>query len=189
MNILIMMLPIFGSILVCWIAALMVISEADKNRLAVESENGRIEFLPNRRSYWGVYVIIAVLSYPVVTGVISEIKAGSGAWLVSLCMGFIMLLLISFPGSIDVTSEGLEQNYWVGRLKRIAWKDVVGFEIDKKGKKVTIRAKNGPKIVHTRQLADRERFVAELEIHCPANSLAGNAKKPVAPPVGKLENS
>ncbi len=189
MNILIMMLPIFGSILVCWIAALMVISEADKNRLAVESKNGRIEFLPNARSYWGVYVIIAVLCYPVVTGVISQIHSGSGAWLVSLCMGFIMLLLISFPGSIDVTSEGVEQNYWVGRRKRLAWRDVVGFEVDKKNKRVTIRAKSGPKIVHTRQLPDRERLMAELEIHCSANQLAGTAKKVVAPPVGKMENS
>jgi hypothetical protein len=129
------------------------------------------------------------LSYPVIAGLISQITSGSGAWLVSLCMGFIVLLLISFPGSIDLTSEGLEQNYWVGRRKRIPWGDVVGFEIDKKGKSVTIRAKNGPKIVHTRQLPDRQRLITELEIHCPANVLAGTAKKPVAPPAGKLENS
>src|SRR5579863_5740353 len=111
MNILVMMLPIFGSILVCWIAALMVISEADKNRSAVEKQSGRIEFVPNRRSYWGIYVIIAVLSYPVIAGVVSQINSGSGVWLVLICMGFIVLLLVSFPGSIDLTSEGLEQNY------------------------------------------------------------------------------
>src|SRR5271166_4253128 len=161
MNILIMLMPILGSILACWIAALMVVSEADKDRPARETASGRIEFLPNRRSYWGVYVMIAVLSYPVVAGVISQITSGTGAWLISLCMGFVLLLLISFPGSIDVTGEGLEQNYWVGRRKRIAWKDVAGFDIDQKGKKVTIRAKNGPKIVHTRQLPDRERFISE----------------------------
>ncbi|MGA7857393.1 MAG: hypothetical protein WCA11_05685 [Terracidiphilus sp.] len=189
MNIFIMILPLFCSIVLCWIAALLVVSEADKDRPARETESGRIEFLPNRRSYWGIYVIIAVLSYPIAAGFISAVGSGTGAWLVSLCMGFILLLLISFPGSIILTAEGLEQNYWVGRRKRIAWNDVVGFEIDKKGKKVTIRAKNGPKIVHTRQLPDRERLMTELEIHCPGNVLAGNAKKPVAPPVGKLENT
>jgi hypothetical protein len=189
MNIFVMLLPILGSILVCWIAALMVISEADRKRPALETGSGRIEFLPNRRSYWGVYLIIAVLSYPVVSGVLSQITSGTGAWLVLVCMGFIMLLLISFPGSIEVTSEGLAQNYWIGRRKRIAWQDVAGFEFNNKRKTVTVRSKSGPKIVHTRQLADRERFIAEVETRCPGELPVAVAKEPSVAPLGKLENS
>ena len=159
--------PFFCVLLVFWIAARLAIADAARNRTAVEKKDGQIEFFPNRQCFWGVYVILAFTSYPILVFIATGFKSPVGLWLVSLCSGCILLLLMSFPGSIYINGDGLEQSHWVGRKRRIQWKQVTWVIIDDKKKRVTVKGSNGHKIVHTRQLPDKARFLAELRTHCP----------------------
>ncbi len=159
--------PFFCVFIVFWIAGRVAVADAASHRTAVQRENGRIDFFPNRQCFWGIYVIFAFISYPILVFVATGFKSPVGLWLISLCSGCILLLLMSFPGSIYITGDGLEQSYWVGSKRRIQWKQVAWIRIDEKKKRVTVKGSNGHKIVHTRQLPDKVRFLAELRRHCP----------------------
>lgn len=169
--------PFFCVLIVFWIAARLAVADAGKNRTAADKENGCIEFFPNRQCFWGIYVLLAFVSYPILVFVATGFKSPVGLWLVSLCSGCILLLLMSFPGSIVINGEGLEQSYWVGSKRRIQWKQVGRISIDDKKMRVTVTALNGHKIVHTRQLPDKARFLAELQTHCPTKMPAESELK------------
>lgn len=167
MNVLKIMGPLLAFILLYWVASRITVSEADKDRQAREIATGRIEFLPNPRGFWGAYVLLGLMSYPVVSLVVSGFNSAIGLWFVAFCLGFMVMFLMVYPGSITASGEGLEQNYWLGSLKRIAWKEVSSISVDDKRKRVTISSARGVKIVHTRQLPDKARLFAELQMHCP----------------------
>jgi len=176
MNLFSVMAPFFALILLFWVATRLVVSDADKHRLANETKDG-IEFLPNPRSYWGFYVIVAMLTYPFVAVLVRGVKNAEDLSVVLLCLGFVLFLLTTFPGSIVATGEGLEQTYWFGGNKRVAWNEISGFEIDRNRKRVIVKAKNGAKIVHTRQLPDKNRIIGEIEMHCPGKLPADAAQQ------------
>jgi hypothetical protein len=75
-------------------------------------------------------------------------------------------LILDLPASIVVSAEGLEQIYWFRRRKRIRWNDIVEIESGQKDGTVTITSADGTKIVHSRFLADRRRFLLELKQYC-----------------------
>jgi hypothetical protein len=160
--------PFFCVLAVFWVAARLAVSDAAKGRTVRERGDGAIEFHVNRQNFWGVYVILSLTSYPVLVFVLSGFQAAFGLWLVSLCSGCVLLLLMSFPGTIVVNDKGLKQSYFVGRPRQIQWKQVAWIITDKKKKTVTIKGLHGTKVVHTRQLPDKARFLAELQTHCPA---------------------
>ena len=99
-------------------------------------------------------------------------------------------MLFEFPGSVVVTGDGLEQIYWFWRNKHIRWNDIVEIESGQKDRTVTITSANGTKIVHSRFLADRPRFLLELKEHCgeelppdfPANRSRANKECRVSTP-------
>lgn len=178
MNVLSVMAPFFALILLFWFATRLVVGDADTNRMAKETNDG-IEFLPNPRSYWGLYIIVAMLVYPLIADTVRGFKIAQDLPVVSLCLGFVLFLLTTFPGSIVANDEGLLQTYWFGGNKRVAWNNVSGFEIDRKRKRVIVKARNGAKIVHTRQLPDKNRIIGEIEMHCPGQ-LPADAKQQLA---------
>ena len=81
--------PFFCVLIVFWIAARVAVADAAKDRTATERENGRIEFFPNRQCFWGIYVILAFISYPILVFIATGFKSPVGLWLVSLCSGCI----------------------------------------------------------------------------------------------------
>ncbi|HSZ16549.1 MAG TPA: hypothetical protein VK764_05575 [Terracidiphilus sp.] len=164
MNLMGMFLPFMGAFVVLLVLSRLIVSAADEERKALETENGRLEFNPNRRGYWGVYLFIACLGYVVLASFLNGIKSGIAP--AFFCAGFIALLLLAFPGSVIVDKNGLGQIYWLRGEKRIAWSDVSKVSLDEKKREVTIVGKFGTKIVHTRQLPDRERLLQELKSHC-----------------------
>ena len=166
MNLIGYMCFFFGLILLLWIASRMVISDADEGRAAKESP-GLVEFFPNRRAYWGVYIIVAVMLYPVGGTAIAGIHTLADLSVPAFCLAFILFLLAAYPGTIYLREDAMEQTYWFGRRKHIGWKDVRSITIDEKRKRVTIAGTNGAKIVHTRQLPDKARLLAELTARCP----------------------
>lgn len=168
--------PLVAFILLYLVASWLTISTADKERQARETARGP-EFEPNHRSFWGAYMLLAIMSYPVVSLAVSGFNSTISLWFVGFCILFMFLLLVAYPGSITATGEGLEQRFWLGRLKRIAWKDVANISVDEKKKRVTIASTQRVKIVHARQLPDKARLFAELQSHCPDKMPAPAAQK------------
>jgi hypothetical protein len=166
-NLLFIFLPIFGSIVLVWVLSLLIVSEADSARQAVETADGRIEFAPDRRNYIAVYLLVAFLAYLGIIQLIRAFRDPMALIGVVLWPGLALILLAAFPGKILAGKDGLEQVYWLWKNKRIEWQDVAGVTVEEAKRIVTIRSKSGTTIAHRRQLADRARLMAEIEKYCP----------------------
>lgn len=128
--------------------------------------DGRVEFPPSSFAAAAWLAIVA----PSVLAAIGAWRHGlheprdfwttAGVWLIAF------LEIVSFPGTIVVTRDGLEQVYWLQWNRCIRWSDIVEIKTGKGGGTVSITSTEGTKIVHTGQLADRPRLLLELKRHC-----------------------
>jgi hypothetical protein len=160
-------LPFLSVILLLLVLSRLIVREAGASRQAEELSGGTLEFAPNQSAFWGVYLFIACLAFLVIESIVGLIETGNGLVPAVLCIGFILLLLSSFPGSIIADSNGLAQSYWLTGSRRIPWDDVWSVSVEEKRGRITIQSKHSTKIVHTRQLPDRTRLLSELQSHCP----------------------
>lgn len=165
MDLLGMFLPLIFAALVLLVLATLIVSGADVNRTAPETDGGKIQFLPNRRSYFGVYLFVGFLSYVAIVSVFNGLRSQSDLISPLSCIGFVAMMLAAFPASIVADENGIEQVYWLRSTKRIAWNDISSVEVNEKKREIKIKSKSGVKIVHSRQLPDRARFLSELEKH------------------------
>jgi hypothetical protein len=92
---------------------------------------------------------------------ISQLKGSRGRPLdliIAASLGIVAILIIfTFPVTIVVTDNGLEQIPWLWKKKQIRWADIVEINTGEKRRTVTITGADGTKIVHSRQLPDRSR--------------------------------
>jgi hypothetical protein len=148
-----------------WIAWI-VFGPGGKRRSARILDDGRVEFAP----HWLIICVWLFLIGSAAWPSTSELMHNRGhAWnfIILVSLGLAALgMLFEFPGSVAVTGDGLEQVYWFWRNKRIRWNDIVEIESGPKDRTVTITSANGTRIVHSRFLADRQRFLLELKEHC-----------------------
>lgn len=165
MEFLKLLIPFAAMMSVLLVLARLIAGKADKNRSAEESERGRIQFTPNRRSYWGVYLFIACFGFVAIASLVQGHGANGSLAVPAAALGFILLLLMAFPATIVVDEQGIEQIFWLRGRKRIAWKEVATIALNEKSGEVKITGKNGVKILHTRQLPDHARLVSELDKH------------------------
>jgi hypothetical protein len=92
--------------------------------------------------------------------------------MMAIVFGMLLLMIVfTFPDTITATENGLDQISWLWKHRRIRWSDIVEIRVG--GGMVTISGADGTKIVHTRQLPDRERFMAEIRRHCGENLPSG----------------
>jgi len=167
MNPVAMVVPFFAVILLLFVLSRLVVSAAGIDRQPEELSGGTLQFLPNPSAYWGVYLFLGCLAFLALSGVANAIRGGSGLIPAVLCTGFFLFLLSAYPGSIVINKDGLEQLYWLTGRKRIPWSEVWSVAVDAKSNSVTVVGKRSVKIVHTRQLPGHDRFLAELQAHCP----------------------
>jgi hypothetical protein len=159
-----------GYYVLVWIAPVIVLGSlwgrADGHRKVTPLDDGQIEFAPNRRAIWAWILLIAYLIYATV----SQLKASHGRPLdliVAAALGTLALMIaFTFPDTIIVRADGLEQIAWLRRRKQIRWADVVEINTGERSRTVTITGADGTKIVHSRQLPDRPRLLMELKVHC-----------------------
>lgn len=168
--------PIFGTIALVWVLSRIIVSSADESRLAQEIGNGRLEFAPNKRNYVAMSLFVALLVYMSGSLLLTSISTVAGQIAFAFWLLIALILLAAFPGSVIASDEGLQQVYWLGKKKNIAWKDVSKVAINEKRNRVTITGKDKVKIVFMRQLPDRARLVAELGKHC-GDKLPAEAKQ------------
>src|SRR5579872_2946551 len=156
--------PQFGALLLLLLLAKLIAGRADEGREA-KTEGGRIEFAPNRRSFWGVYTFVASVGYAVVSSLLQSLKSGTSLAVPAIGLGFVLFLLMAFPATIVIDDKGMEQVFWLRGRKRIEWKDVSKSTVVEKTGEVKIISRTGVKIMHTRQLPDRARLLAEIQQH------------------------
>jgi hypothetical protein len=152
---------------------------ADKLRKARAMQDGRIEFTPNRRSFWAWPLLVVYLIY----ATISQLMRIHGRPLnLMVAIGFGVLtvtIAFAFPEKIIVTADGLEQVSWLWKNKRIRWADIIEINTGEKSRTVTITGADGTKIIHGRQLPDRPRLLMELKQHCGENLPSDFPREPI----------
>jgi hypothetical protein len=165
MNFMQLLIPLGFALTVLLLLAKLIVSGADEDRQATETEGGKLAFTPNRRSFWGVYLFLGFLTYVAVADVVSGIRSTADLASPAFCTAFAILLLSAFPGTILIDKDGIEQVYWLRGRKRIAWNEISKVTTDEKRGEVKIKGRNGIKILFARQLPDRDRLLVEVEKH------------------------
>jgi len=139
----------------------------------------RVEFAPNRVFLW------AEIAFAVRMGVLAFgfLKhGGANPWdlITGAALGLgAFAILFSLPGTVLVTEGGMEEVRWLRRNKRVGWDEIVEINTGEKSRTVTITARDGTKIVHSRQMSDRQRFLLELKKHCGENLPPDFPREPV----------
>src|SRR6201995_5121023 len=115
---------------------ILLCGSADTQRKARAGRDGRTEFAPNRRAFWAWPVMVAYLAYVIITQLIYS--HGRPLQLVTAVgVGAIaVMILFTFPGTIIVTADGLEQTFWLWRNKRIRWAEIAEINTAEKSRTV-----------------------------------------------------
>lgn len=141
--------------------------ETSRNRAAKETGEGTIVFELDQLTYWAWLGLFVYLLYAIV------IQFGGGpfrmvsVWVSLLLAAIALGLMLPFPETISVGPDGVVQEirFWL-KKKKMSWGDVREIRLEKKSRLLIVEGADGTKIVHTRQLPDRDRLLEELYKHC-----------------------
>lgn len=161
-------------ILFFWIALSVVLTSAFYNPRPVRVQAaGKVEFRPTWLGLLAWMYVAARMCFIAVGylrhGLGEPLTFATGALLGSGAVGSIFLL----PGTVLVTDGGLEEVFWLWRNTKIRWDEIVEINIEKNGSAVTVIGADKTKIIHSRRLPDRPRFLLEIKRHCGENLPAG----------------
>jgi hypothetical protein len=136
---------------------------------AKELGDGKVEFSPDPLTYFA-WPLIALLPVWVA---IDELRRGFAGWSQLTAPVVILLLAVSemfsFPGSIVVSHEGIEQHFWLRGEKRIRWGEVTDLSEGRANSTLTITASDSTRIDFSGRLPDLPRFLVEIEKYCSGN--------------------
>ncbi len=154
------------------VVSLLVLSrvaqqEALRSRKAREVAPGALEFAAENSALLASQALIGLFALLGVGGLLESAFTGRGLLPGLFCAGFALLLAKLMPGTIVLLPDGLEQRYWLGKPKQMRWRDVQEVIVLGKQRRVIVRGRGDVKILHTKQLPDQERLLAELGAHCP----------------------
>ena len=156
--------------LLFWVAlAVVIVSMFSNRRSATVHSNDTVEFAP---SWFGVWALMYVamrmcfISWSYLRhGVTEPLTFVTGALLGLSSVGLVFAL----PGTVLATNSGLEEITWLWRNKRIRWDKIVEINTERKGSTITVVGADETKIIHSRRLPDRSRFLLEIRRHCGEN--------------------
>jgi hypothetical protein len=138
-------------------------------RSAKDLGDGTVEFSPDPLTYlaWPLIVLLPAWA------AFNELRRGSGEWWQLLGPVLILVAaaaeMFSFPGTIVVFHDAIEQHFWLRSEKRIRWGEIEEIKEHGKPGPLVITASDGTKINFSDRLPDRSRFMAEIEKHCRGN--------------------
>ncbi len=168
-------------LLIAILAAFAVLIGARNRQSARALTDGRIEFAVSR-TFLGAWVVIAIAAVYLTIDLFKRSSGNVFTLVEAACVGLIAAgFLFEFPGTLLISSEGLQQVRWPWRNKRIRWQDIVEINTGKKDPTVTVTGADGTKIAHAGQLPDRPRFLLELKQHCGENLPADFPREPIIP--------
>ena len=155
---------------------------ARNRRPAKDLGDGRIEFAPSIVALGAGAMIVIFFAYQSI-GLFRHSHGKPLNFVMAACPGLLALsLLFGFPGTLVISSDHLQQVRWLWRNNCIRWKDIIEINAGKKSRTVTVTSADGKKIVHSRQLADRPRFLLELKQHCGENLPPDFPRESIASP-------
>ena len=128
-------------LLVCVLTAAVLYSvwgSANKHRKAEVLQDGRVKFTPDRRSFWAWPLLVVYLIYATISQVMHVHGSPLNLMSAALVGTLTVMIAISFPAKIIVSSDGLEQVAWLWKNKRILWADIVEINTGEKSRTVTI---------------------------------------------------
>jgi Bacterial PH domain len=156
--------------------------DADKRREAKQLPTGEIEFVPNRRAFYAWPLLVSYLTYATVHW-LKHLSGKPFNFLIAAGLATLTIMIAtSFPSTIVVAADGLNQVSWLWENKRIRWEDIVEINTGEKSRAITITSADGTKIVHSRQLPDRARFLVEVKNHCGESLPADFPNEPITSP-------
>lgn len=125
--------------------------------------DGRIEFPPDQLAS----AALLLLEGPPIWYAFRTFQHGFQiGWplLPTIFVGWTALVhLVSYPGTVVVKRDGLEQLHWFQMNERMRWEDI--REINS-GAELKIIGADGTVIVHSLLLADRARLLSEIRRYC-----------------------
>jgi len=142
---------------------------SSRKRSAKDVGDGRVEFSPDLLTYFAWPLIVLLPAWPA----INELRRGSAEWW-QLMTPIVLLFLaasemFTFPGTIVVSHDAIEQHFWLRGEKRIRWGEITEIREPGMSGALTITASDKTKIIFSNRLSDRPRFLAEIENHCRGN--------------------
>jgi len=158
-------LPI-ANFVTAMLALWMQIRKNGSERNAKDRGDGRLEFSPDALALL-IWPLIVVLPAWVAFNDFKQHASGE-PWselLLAVTLFAAAAALFSLSGTIVVTHDGVEQHFWLRSEKRIRWGEITEIKRSKASGALTIYASDGTKISFTDLLADRPRFLAEVEMH------------------------
>jgi hypothetical protein len=165
-----MWMDVFQMFLVWAVPAILLLAmrrETSRHRPAKDAGDGKIVFELDQVTYWAWLALFVYLLYTIVD------QFGGGpfrmvsVW-IALVLGLLAVgLMMPFPETITAGEDGLlqEVRFWL-KKRKIAWGEVREIRTLKTRKLLIVEGSDGTKIVHTRQLPDRDRLLEELYRHC-----------------------
>jgi hypothetical protein len=150
----------------------MLFGRAGKRGPAKVHSNGRVEFAPDWIGLSAFPLTVVYLVGSSVKAVLHNHGRPNDFFSPIVLTAAALYLLLTFPGTLLTSNSGIEQAYWFRKNKRIRWSEIVEVETDKNGGRftsVTVTDAHGIQVIHSSLLADRERFMIEIEKHCREN--------------------
>lgn len=141
-----------------------------KTRKAIETGDGNVKFTRDPLAY----VIFPAAALLPAWAAFNDYQRHSSGNLWGLAVLTMLLFaataeLFRLPGTVIIVHDGIEQHFWLQGEKRIRWGEIKEIKEGVFGGSLTITGTDGTKIVYSDQLADRPRFLAEIEKHCRGN--------------------
>ena len=160
-------LEVLGVWAVPVVLLLLMRRETSRNRTVKDTGDGKLLFELDQVTYWAWLGLFVYLLYTVVIQFGGGPVRMSSVWMALLLLALALGLMMPFPETITVGPDGLVQEirFWL-KKKKVSWGDVREIRATKKNKLLIVEGADGTKIVHTRQLPDRERLLEELYRHC-----------------------
>ena len=148
-----------ASVLLIW----MHWRKGAKTRKAIETGDGNVKFTRDPLAY---VIFPAAVLLPAWAAFNDYQRHSSGKFGVC-CLDHVLFAataeLFRLPGTVIVVHDGIEQHFWLRGEKRIRWGEITEIKDGVFGGSLTITGTDGTKIVYSDQLADRPRFLAEIE--------------------------
>jgi hypothetical protein len=138
--------------------------KSGKVRKAIDRSDGSVQFTRDPLTYLALPAVVLLPAW----GAFNDYERHSsgkfwGLLILALMLSAAAVELFRLPGTVAVVYDGLAQHFWLRGEKRIRWGEITEIKDGVFGGSLTITGTDGTKIVYSDQLADRLRFLEELE--------------------------
>ena len=110
-------------------------------------KNSKLVFGPSRLLE-SIYLLGILLFSFLVVEVAHHRSLGDVWWIELILVGFLVLLVVSWPYYISIDALCIMASQWTRRRKTIAWKDVDSVIYEMKKNKTRVTSKDGTEIIH-----------------------------------------